>query len=144
LLEIDFPLSLQGKTLKPFFEDPSRQRAGATYFVTFAGKNWEAPRWLSWMWYVDSRDRLPLKMGWVLEEQKIIWTPRSNKVEVFDVAKDRREIEPVFLGKTKDRYQRQVNQLLAWFKATAVYLDAPSPLDKKDLEILKTLGYVGD
>ncbi len=144
LLGIDFPLSLQGKTLKPFFEDPSRQRAGATYFVTFAGKNWEAPRWLSWMWYVDSRDRLPLKMGWVLEEQKIIWTPRSNKVEVFDVAKDQKEIEPVFLGKTKDRYQRQVNQLLAWFKATAIYRDEPSPLKKKDIEILKSLGYVGD
>ena len=93
---------------------------------------------------MGARDRLPLKMGWVLEEQKIIWTPRSNKVEVFDVAKDQREIEPVFLGRTKDRYQRQVNQLLAWFKATAIYRDEPSPLQKKDIEILKSLGYVGD
>lgn len=141
---VDFPLPLRGKTLRPLFEDPSRKQRDLTYFLTFPGKKWQAPKWLSWIWYHDSRDRLPLKMGSLREQQKMIWTPGNNKVEVFDLGNDSTETQPIYSGKLNGAYRTQVNHLLGWFEATTIYRKDQPRIKKKDIEVLRSLGYIGD
>lgn len=150
LLKIKPIGKLSGKTLTASFEDPpgkqkeSPAKAGdpdPIFFLTFAGKKWEAPSWLSWLWYSDSRKRLPLKIGRITGNEKIIWTPDSGKIEVYNIRQDPRELEPLPAASADPGFRAEIGDVNKWFSATAVYLDSPPALDERDKEALRSLGY---
>lgn len=143
LLDIDYPLPLQGKTLRPLLGGGDGAQSDTTYFLTFPGKKWQAPKWLSWLWYHDSTDRLPLKLGRIRDRQKIVWTPGSDNLEVFDLGEDRTRMRPLFSGEASGPYKDEVERMHSWFKATTLYRDEKHRLRQRDIEILRSLGYVG-
>jgi hypothetical protein len=112
--------------------------------VTFPGKQWQMPKWFSWLWHRESKDRLPLKLGWVRGEQKVVWTPDSKTLEVFTLGEDGNEPHPLFSGKVDEAPRDEVTQLRAWFEATLIYRDEEFRLNREDIEVLKSLGYVSD
>ncbi len=142
LAGIEPPLPYQGKSLRTFFDDSSENKPRTTYFVTFPGKPGIAPKWLSWLWHFPSGKKLPLKMGRIVQDEKIIWTPKSRGLEVYDVVKDREEKTPIFAGSPNGAYQPYVNRLLGWFKSTNRHGNNRTAMTKRDIEILKTLGYI--
>jgi arylsulfatase A-like enzyme len=147
VLEIEYPLSLQGESLRSLFDEangPVRERPDTTYFVTFPGKQWQMPKWFSWLWHRESEDRLPLKLGWIRGEQKVVWTPGSKTLELFTLGEDGNGAQPVFSGKVDESPQDEVTQLQAWFEATLIYRDEKFRLRQEDIEVLKSLGYVSD
>jgi arylsulfatase A-like enzyme len=147
VLEIEYPLPLQGESLRPLFDEangPVRERPDTTYFVTFPGKPWQMPKWFSWLWHRESKDRLPLKLGWIRGEQKVVWTPKSKTLELFTLGEDGNGAQPVFFGKVQECSQDEVTQLQAWFEATLIYRDEEFRLRREDIEVLKSLGYVSD
>lgn len=144
LVGIRYPLPLPGETLRPLMENIQQEDNGPTYFVTFPGKKWHAPKWLSWLWYHDWRKRLPLRLGKVEKMRKTVWTPGSSTLEVFDLALDEPEAQPLYSGKEDGPYQGQVTALHDWFKATTIYRKDDYRLKQRDLEVLRSLGYVGD
>jgi len=149
LLKIKPAAPLSGKSLTAVFADPpdgNKPREVAAppdpiFFVTFAGKKWEAPSWVSWLWYSDSRKRMPLKIGRISGDEKVIWTPDTGKIEVYNIAHDPQELEPLPASAADQGFRQEVNDIGKWFSATAVYLDNPPALDEKDREALRSLGY---
>jgi arylsulfatase A-like enzyme len=108
-------------------------------YVTFAGKKGYAPKWLSWMWV--RYDRLPLRLGRTQGSEKLVWTPQDASLEVFDLAEDALELDPNVVDKESETYRRHTASLTKWYKTTD--LDpGDSRLTKRDVEILRSLGYV--
>jgi hypothetical protein len=162
LAEIEYPLPLQGQTLGPLLDGAegtngsngsngangakgaNANRPDTTYFLTFPGKKWQAPKWLSWLWYYDSKKRLPLKLGWIRGTQKVVWTPGSETVELLTLDGEGNGTQVLFSGQTNESHRADINELQAWFEATLMYRDDEFRLKQKDLEVLRSLGYVSD
>ena len=142
LAGIEPPLPYQGKSLQTFFDDSSQNNARTTYFMTFPGKPWQMPKWLSWMWHIPSGKKLPLKMGKISKDEKIIWTPKTKWLEVYNLVQDSQEMEPILVGRPSGAYQPHVNQLLSWFKSTNRHGKNRMATTRRDIEILETLGYI--
>ena len=81
-------------------------------------------------------------MGQIVQDEKIIWTPKTKGLEVYDVATDSEEKTPIFAGSPNGAYQPHVNRLLGWFKSTNRHGKNRTAMTKRDIEILKTLGYI--
>ena len=142
LVGVKPPLPFQGKSLLPYMEDLPLQENRSTYFMTFPGKPGQAPRWISWLWHYPSGGKFPLKMGQLTGDQKLIWTPTSNETEVFNLAQDRNEKNPIFLGKSPRPIRAQVDHLKSWYKSTNRHKKNRPTMKKRDIEVLRTLGYI--
>lgn len=145
LLEVELPLKLPGRSLAARLAAPGSDGvARPVRVVTFSGKKGWVPKWLSWMWYTDSRDRRPLRMASVGGDLKTIFQPRKGRVQVYDLAADPYELSPLCEGKRErcdGRFGPHVAALVDWFDTTASR-EGVAELEKEDLEALRSLGYV--
>lgn len=139
---IHHPFPLQGISLRAFFNGATPPPPRDTYFVTFPGKPWQIPKWISWMWHFPTRKKLPLKIGRLHSHQKLIWTPRSKQLEAYNLDQDTTETHPVFSGKVNKFYRKQVQGLMSWYKTTNRHRKNRTAMSKRDIEVLKTLGYI--
>jgi arylsulfatase A-like enzyme len=109
------------------------------YYVTFAGKKGFAPGWLSWLWVRE--EELPLRLGRLRGAGKTVWSPGGDSLEIYDVASDPRELGPVRLDPGGSEYEKETASLRRWFSATK-YQEGEDSLTSRDLEVLRSLGYV--
>ncbi len=141
LVGIKPPFPLQGRSLRSYLNS-SPPPARDTYIVTFSGKPGIAPKWLRWLWYSSSEKHLPLKIGHIRSDRKIIWTPARNKIEEYNLRLDRKEMKPIFAGKPNGQYKSSINGLKLWFESTNRHVHKPTKMKKKDIEVLRSLGYI--
>ena len=81
-------------------------------------------------------------MGQILKDEKIIWTPKSKWLEVYNLVQDSQEMAPILVGRSRGPYQPHVNHLLSWFKSTNRRGKNRMATTRRDIEILETLGYI--
>ncbi len=133
------PLTFSGRSLASTLttgENPSQRWV---YFVTFAGKKGFAPSWLSRVWVHD--DELPLLCGRLDGYSKMIWDPNDDKLSLFDLRSDPRELKGAVLAENDPKYTSETAQLERWFSRTQTRA-VEQPLSAHDVEVLKSLGYI--
>ena len=108
-------------------------------YITFGGKKGWMPRWFSHMWV--SPDERPLRLGQNLGSQKMVWNPGARSLSVFNIEEDPFEMSPLVFSHKNADYSAKARPLGQWFQATDLSA-GDSKLTKRDLEILKTLGYI--
>jgi arylsulfatase A-like enzyme len=132
-------LTFRGRSLAPALTAQTPLRDRRIYFVTFPGKKGFAPKWLSWVWI--GSDELPLRFGYVDGDSKAIWSPGDKKLQSFDLARDSAEMRPKSLRATAPSYSAATGQLKTWFTRTESRA-GEQQASKRDIEVLKSLGYV--
>ncbi len=134
------PISFAGMSLVPAMTGGGKVPQRPIRYVTFTGKKAFAPRWLSWMW-VPNENRMPLHLGQTEGLHKMIWSPRKEELEVYDLGDDAYELDPDIYAKNDRTYKREMPVLRRWFESTNLE-DNETTLSERDSEILKSLGYV--
>jgi arylsulfatase A-like enzyme len=138
LLGLSSPRQFQGMSLKPWIEGDALSDAERTlYFQTYAGAVGHVPRILRWL-FRRAPSTLPIKVGMFSAPHKIIYTPQTERLEVYDLASDPWEQENVlqeFPG-----YQDTGQRLVQRIQSTAVASPAAT-LSREDEEKLRSLGY---
>ncbi|MGH9630123.1 MAG: sulfatase family protein [Bryobacteraceae bacterium] len=135
----DAVLPFVGRTLAPALTNGENLTERRNYYVTFPGKKGFAPKWLSWIWI--SEGELPSKFGYLDGMAKFIWSPDEAQVEKYDVGRDPQEVHPQILKAGRQPYKTQTKHLQTWFARTESRA-SETRLSEKDLEVLKSLGYV--
>ena len=108
-------------------------------YITFAGKKGWMPHWIAQLWV--NADRTPLRIGQTLGDKKSIWNPRKKVLSLFDVDTDPFEQKPLMLSSGDSLYSTLKKPLRQWFEVTNLS-DGESRMNERDVEILKSLGYV--
>jgi hypothetical protein len=109
-------------------------------YVTFPGKKGFAPKWLSWLWTSDHEQ--PLRIGRSDGSRKLIWSPRDETLTAYDVRKDPFELAPSVSKPDDSAYDRETARLDRWFGSTDSGATGEDRLSERDIEVLKSLGYV--
>ncbi|MEW5978594.1 MAG: sulfatase [Acidobacteriota bacterium] len=130
--------TFSGRTFKPAILDEAAVPHRPIRYLTFAGKKGWAPRWVSWIWVHP--DTLPLRLGETDGTLKRVWTPRDRRLVEVDLSGDPLELNPKVYHDEMELYRTETAELREWFAATDLN-DAKSQLNRKDEEILKSLGY---
>jgi arylsulfatase A-like enzyme len=133
------PLPFAGRSLAPAIAAKEPLSARRIYYVTFPGKKGFAPKWLSWLWV--NNQELPLRFGYLEGKRKLIWSPEESELALGDLADDpdERNMRIVSEGQPYDTEARQLSQ---WFARTETRAVNQQVLSARDVEILKSLGYV--
>ena len=117
-------------------------------YISFAGKKGWMPQkllpaafasWLAQFWV--NADRSPILVGQTFGDEKSIWRPRKKSISVFDISSDPFEENPVVVNRTDPSYHSRKKPLSQWFEATDLSV-GESRMGKRDVEILKSLGYI--
>jgi arylsulfatase A-like enzyme len=132
-------LTFGGRSLADALTDAKTLTRRRIYNVTFPGKKGYAPRWLSWMW-IDS-DNQSLRFGYVDGATKLIWSPGDELLHSYDVARDPLEHQPATLTAASPPYAAETQRLKSWYSRTE-FTAGEELLSKRDIEVLKSLGYV--
>ena len=72
---------------------------------------------------------------------KLIWNPADQTLDVFNVKQDPLEVHPREVAAGDPDYKRETVMLANWFKSTDVGM-GQSSMSKRDVEVLRSLGYV--
>jgi arylsulfatase A-like enzyme len=132
-------LSFVGRSLAPVLTTGETLSERRIYNVTFPGKKGSAPGWLSWLWVSDGE--LPLRFGYVEGSSKLIWSPEDRSLAAYNVTQDPHEAHPKMFSAATRNYKDATKRLTSWFLRTESRA-AEKQLSKRDLEVLKSLGYV--
>ena len=137
--EQELPTTFAGRSLASAMTVKESIPTRPIRYVTFAGKKGWMPRWLAQLWV--NVDRTPLRVGQTLGHQKTIWNPRGESVSLWDIRHDPFEENPTVLSKNDARYNARRNPLSRWYEATDLS-DGESQMSRRDVEVLKSLGYI--
>jgi arylsulfatase A-like enzyme len=132
-------LTFSGRSLAAALTEGQALTQRWVYYVTFPGKKGFAPSWLSRLWVHD--EEMPLLCGRLDGYSKMIWDPKEETLQLFDLRSDPLELTGRALTGDDSRYTTESAQLERWFSRTQTRA-AEQPLSAHDLEILKSLGYV--
>jgi arylsulfatase A-like enzyme len=132
------PLPFAGRSLASAIggKEPLRRRI---YYLTFPGKKGFAPKWLSWLWV--NNQELPLRFGYLEGKRKLVWSPEEGQLALSDLAGDPYESNRRILSEGHP-YDTESRQLSQWFSRTETRAANQQVLSARDVEILKSLGYV--
>lgn len=128
-----------GRSVAKAVESDERIYARPVRYVAFAGKKGFAPSWVSWLWV--KKDHLPLHVGVTEGSRKLIWTPRDEELKIFNLERDPFEIHAEQPESGGESFLEQTEALEKWYLATDLS-EGESKLTERDMEVLKTLGYI--
>lgn len=107
--------------------------------LTFGGKKGFWPRWLSFLWtHLDER---PLRVGLKAGARKLVYSPQSGSLEVYDLVRDPHELSPARPARRSPLYRTETARLEQWLEATMGAV-GQNRMTEKDLRILRSLGYI--
>lgn len=107
--------------------------------LTFGGKKGFWPRWLSFLW--TDLDERPLRVGLKVGARKLIYSPQSGTLEIYDLVRDPHELTPTRPARKSPLYQTETARLDQWLESTAAGA-GENRMTERDLKILRSLGYV--
>ena len=84
---------------------------------------------------------MPFRIGKIDGSMKMIWTPEETRFEFYDLSSDPFELNSEVLAKGDRRYKFESDAFERWFESTDL-AESESRLDKRDKEILESLGYI--
>jgi len=131
---------VDGESLLPWLRAAAPAKASATrrlYFETYPGANKLLPRGIRRKVTVR-----PSRAGFLEGDLKVIFTPRSGRLEIYDLAVDPAESHPLDFAPPRFGNTREV--LRSWFhklEANTLTVEQPE-LSREDQETLETLGYL--
>lgn len=137
-LEVRAPFSGQSfaRSLEPGGAPPEER---LIRHVTFGGKKGFWPRWLSFLW--TNLDERPLRVGLKAGARKLIYSPQSGSLEIYDLGRDPHELAPARPGRKSPLYQAETARLEQWLEAT-MGAAGENRMTEKDLRVLRSLGYI--
>ena len=133
------PSDFAGRSLAGALVNGDKVPPRVTRFVTFAGRKGVAPGWLSWMW--SRKSALPLHLGKVYEDRKIVWTPEAESVSIVNLDEDPLEDAPNIHRGEEDTYEIETTELRKGFERTDLE-ESEAQLSERDTEVLESLGYL--
>jgi arylsulfatase A-like enzyme len=133
------PLTFTGRSLASAIVKGERLSERRVYYLTFAGKKGFMPKWLSWLWIKEAE--LPLRFGFLERARKLIWSPEDGEAAWYDLRGDAAELRPQLLRDGGAPYAAETGRLKNWFARTNTP-DNETQLSSRDIEVLKSLGYV--
>ena len=138
--DISIPTEMLGRSLAAALingeEVPDRQARA----VAFAGQKWKVPGWLAKLWLRDLD--FPLRISYRNGDHKVIWTPETEELEIYDLAQDPFEMKPSTPNDGERAYERETDALTRWFKSTHLAEEGENRMDASDCEALQSLGYI--
>lgn len=137
--ETQISISHAGRSQVPAIMDKVQTQSRPIRFVSFEGKKGFIPSWISWVWRPNSG--LPFRIGKLDGSMKMIWTPEETRFEFYDLSSDPFELNTEVLAKGDRRYKFESDAFERWFESTDL-AESESRLDKRDKEILESLGYI--
>ncbi len=137
--ETQITISYAGRSQVPAIMEAPQPQPRSIRFVSFEGKKGFIPSWISWVWKPNSG--LPFRIGKIDGSMKMIWTPGVTQFEFFDLSSDPLELNSEILAKGDRRYKFESAAFERWFESTDL-AESESRLDKRDQEILESLGYI--
>lgn len=134
------PTEFAGRSLSSNLLDGATLPDRVVRFVAFAGQKWIMPTWLSKLWLRDLN--FPLKMGYRQDDKKVVWTPEDDVLEIVGLSDDPFESHAETPAEGSTGYERETEALTRWFRATHLEENGENEMTSKDLEALKSLGYI--
>ena len=107
-------------------------------YVAFSGQRWVMPGWLSKLWL--RKLDFPESIGYRTGDRKVIWKPSKEDMQVFDLAKDPFENNPLKPEGGKG-YDKEEETLSKWYESTDLG-SGENRMTERDKEALKSLGYI--
>ncbi len=136
-------LPLVGETLKPLVEAAKHKpNEKPVYFLTYNEPPLLPPRWISWIWTWAKTKMSPSNLGFASQNLKVVLEADMKRPHVYQLdaaAHLEQPIKDVDVAKL-EAYGKQVN---SWFQDTNRGLKAEGKLGQEDVEILRSLGYIG-
>lgn len=137
--EAKIPTEYVGRSLAKNLEQNVDIPDRTVRFVAFAGQKWLAPKWLAKIWLRDLD--FPLKTGYRKGDKKVIWTPEHDEIQIFDLATDPFENNPLKLDDGDKRFEQESEQISKWYKSTDL-AEGENKMSDRDKEALESLGYI--
>ncbi len=109
-------------------------------FVAFAGQKWIMPSWIAKLWLRDLD--FPLRLGYRQGDRKVLWTPEKDTIEIVDLSRDPFGLHPTLPDEGAAPFEKEVESLTNWFRATHLEQNGENRRTDKDIEALESLGYI--
>jgi arylsulfatase A-like enzyme len=136
-------LPLEGQSFRPFVEAASQAPARDTvYFLTYNEPPLLPPRWISWLWSWAKTKMTPSTLGFASRDLKVVLDEGEPRPQVFHLDATGNVEQPsdnIAAGQLAEYGQR----LSKWFQTTNRGLKPESQLSEEDVEMLRSLGYIG-
>jgi hypothetical protein len=109
-------------------------------FVAFAGQKWIMPAWFAKLWLRDLD--FPLRLGYRQGDRKVLWTPEKDSIEIVNLDRDPFGLHPTSPDEGAAPFEKEVESLTNWFRATHLEQNGENRRTDKDIEALESLGYI--
>jgi arylsulfatase A-like enzyme len=138
--EVVIPTEFAGRSLASNVLEQASLPDRIVRFVAFAGQKWMMPTWLSKLWLRDLD--FPLRLGYRQGDQKVVWTPENEVLEIVNLREDPFADHPETPSDDSRAFERETEALTRWFNATHLEENGENRMSSKDREALKSLGYI--
>ncbi|MBI1941488.1 MAG: sulfatase [Acidobacteria bacterium] len=136
-------LPIEGQSFKPIVEAALHRPAQEpVYFLTYNEPPLLPPRWISWVWTWAKTKMTPSHLGFASRNLKVVLEEEDRRPKVYRLdttANIERSTDGIAASQLNDYGER----LNTWFQETNRGLQSEGKLSEEDLEMLRSLGYLG-
>lgn len=136
-------LPLEGSSLKPLVEAAAHTPAlKPVFFLTYNEPPLLPPGWISWIWRWAKTKMSPSNLGFASRNLKVVLEENDRQPKVFRLDYTANIENPAdnIAAAQLSEYGEQLNK---WFQKTNRGLKPKGQLSKEDVELLRSLGYIG-
>lgn len=135
-------LPFEGHSLLPVVRKAVAEPESKAFFLTYNEPTLLPPGWMSWVWDWAESKRNPSRMGMVEGNLKTVYNEEKKLLDRFEI--DPTGVHEAQLADANPSVQdKDLRALKEWFKRTNRGLNPESYLSQQDVEMLRSLGYVG-
>jgi arylsulfatase len=136
-------LHVEGKSFKPLVEaaqHPPAQKP--VYFLTYNEPPLLPPRWISWIWSWAKAKMSPSNLGFASRDLKVVLEEDKPRPRVYrlDMTANLEQPTDDIAASQLSEYGERLNK---WFQKTNRGLKPEGKLSQEDVELLRSLGYIG-
>jgi arylsulfatase A-like enzyme len=135
-------LPLEGHSLLPLVRKTLTEPDSKTFFLTYNEPTLLPPSWMSWVWTWAETKRDPSRLGMVKDNLKTVFNEDKKSLLLYQLD-SLGEHEARMADISPSAQSDGLRILNEWFKRTNRGLNPESYLTQQDVEMLRSLGYVG-
>jgi arylsulfatase A-like enzyme len=137
--ELKLPIELSGHSLAKSINGGGEPDERMVRFVTFTAKKGILPKFLTDL--LNPFKLEPFRLGHALGSRKVIYTPKANKLEIFNTREDPLELKAAKPKQKSPQYRTETARLEHWFDSTEGAA-GENTMTEEDIKALKSLGYL--
>lgn len=136
-------LPVEGQSFKPIVEAVIHRLAREpVYFLTYNEPPLLPPRWISWVWTWAKTKMTPSHLGFASRNLKVVLEEEDRRPKVYRLDTTA-NIEHSTDGIAASQLNEYGERLNTWFEETNRGLHSEGQLSEEDIEMLRSLGYLG-